>query len=79
MFAVITERLGSLLNDDFAPSVAASLQSTQNILAATEFSETHHNRPNPLSRRDSNSGEKNMVGQDRGSGQWADHKDERRS
>lgn len=31
MFAVKTERLGSLLNEDFAPRVAASLQIRQGV------------------------------------------------
>lgn len=61
MSAVSTERRGSFLKDDFAPSVAANLRHAHGEITRDRYtSRTHQRRPNPLSRRVNNSGVKNM-------------------
>ena len=63
MSAPMTSRFGSLLNEDLAPRVAASLQMALSITGKVGKIGIHyHRRPKPLSRRESSSGVKNMFG-----------------
>ena len=69
--AVKTDRLGSFLNDDLEPNVAASLPEKIQM-ALGEKEATHHRRPKPLSLRDNSSGVKNIGvdGQRSGAERW---------
>ena len=60
--AVITDRLGSFLNADFDPSVAASLDANRSFKKRVEKKDVaYQSRPNPLSRFARSSGVKNMA------------------
>lgn len=61
--AVITDRFGSFLKADFEPSVAANLWNALSTFSVMHelVCITYHSKPKPLSRRESNSGVKNMV------------------
>lgn len=65
MSVVITERLGSFLNADLDPSVAASLGIWRSAFleprSSSEGVNYYHRRPKPLSLFDSSSGEKNIA------------------
>lgn len=62
MSAVITERLGSFLNADLDPNVAASLRIYLSAAPGPKSgNKDYHRRPKPLSLFDSRSGEKNMA------------------
>jgi hypothetical protein len=63
MSAVRTERRGSFLKDDLAPSVAANLvqRSGKNGVCSGWWG-ANQRRPKPLSRRERSSLEKNMTG-----------------
>ena len=63
MSAPMTSRFGSLLNEDLAPRVAASLRMALNtICEVKKMGISYHRRPKPLSRRESSSEVKNMLG-----------------
>lgn len=62
MSAPMTSRFGSLLNEDLAPRVAASLQMALSTTGKVKKMWIYyHRRPKPLSRRESSSGVKNML------------------
>lgn len=63
MSAPITSRFGNFLNEDLAPRVAASLRMALSTTVKIEkIGIYYHRRPKPLSRRESSSEVKNMIG-----------------
>lgn len=65
MSAPMTSRFGNFLNEDLAPRVAASLRmALSTTITVEEIGIYYHKRPKPLSRRESSSEVKNMLGRE---------------